>query len=887
MLRARGTCSRRRVPDMAGGLGQRMKAAASEMLRLAHGRLRRGLAPLRAVARSALLLLFRQVAGVWRWFDSLNIPLSPLQWLLGFYAIFGVLYLFATPIFEANEELWHFGYVQRLRETSSLPVQDLAMRDTVYGQHGSQPPLYYLAIAAVTAPIRLDDADAYRQLNPHVLDNQPAAFGNKNRVAHDESLPAGQGTGLAVLVARIVGLLLGAGTIYFVYHIGQIIAPQRPTVAFVAAALTALNPMFIFVSASVNNDSLAMCLNSALVLLLLRTLRDGFSTRASLAMALPFGLACLTKITSLVLLPALLGVALFLRRKTGDRRGLLTMLALLALGWLLIAGWWYIRNLQLYGEPLGIITQTTLAGTRGMYFDLADLFTEFHQFRMSYWGLFGASNIQLGSIVYVLFDLATFLSLAGCLFLILQLLAIRDFAYARYELAHLLTLAGSLALLWLGILYLSSLTPVTQGRLLFPLIGVISPLLAVGLVEAVWWLVFWLRPPSLDFVRAGDAVPAQLLRGSMLWQLRALGIIAFLVPLTVIAGQYDAPSPVDSPPPNSRPVYADYGDVALIAYEHSDRRYSAGDQVRLTLYWQVLAPSTDDNSLALRLVDDNLHAIGSYTTYPGAGSLRTSQWREAAIYPDEYIIPISAAAYGGYPLDLRVEWQGKSGSIHATDGSGRHIEPVLLDIGAVVTPRQQPAAGEFNAIPADEQPVFDEVIRLEGFSLSISRNEITLHWKADSAPEENYTVFAHLLDEGDEILSQADAAPRLPTRYWRWGETFTTYHQFPPEPSMLEHQVLVGLYLRDINGYPKAEFVLQPQEDPESPTPDSIQFTEDATEDEAEGEELADEFTEESEEILDAYAINWEAATEVLALTPTPEPAPDEENSEAASVDET
>ncbi len=865
---------------MASGQGrQGMRAAAQKTMRPAFVWLGRGLAPVRAAARGIVLRALNLLLAGWRWFDSLNIPLSPLQWLLGFYALFGALYLFATPIFEANEELWHFGYVQHLRETNSLPVQDLQARDTIYGQHGSQPPLYYLALAAITAPISLEDAPQYRQLNPHVLAGQPAAFGNKNRVTPDESLSAWQGTGLAVLVARVLGLLLGAGTIYFVYHISQLISPQRPTVAFVAAALTALNPMFIFVSASVNNDSLAMCLNSALILLLLRSLRDGFSTRASLAMAVLFSLACLTKTISLILLPALVGVAWFVRRKTNDRRGLLIMLSMLLLCWLVIAGWWHIRNLQLYGEPFGIITQATLAGSRGMTFDLADLFAEFHQFRMSYWGLFGAANIQLASILYLLFDLATFLSLAGCLFLIMQLLAIRDFAYARYELAHLLTLAGSLGLLWLGVIYLSTLTPVTQGRLLFPLIGILSPLLAVGLVEAIWWLVFWLRPPNLDFVRAGDAVPTELLHRSMLWQLRVLGIVAFLAPLTVIAGQYGAPSSVAAPPQNTRPVYAEFGDVALIAYEHSNRRYAAGDQVHLSLYWQVLAPSTADNSLVLRLVDDNQQTIGSYTTYPGAGSLRTSRWRADEIYPDEYIIPISTAAYGSYPFDLRVEWEDSAGSILATDGDGRQIEPVLLDIGAVVTARQQAATSEFNEILADDQPVFDEVIRLEGFSLDISRNEISLHWKADSAPEENYTIFAHLLDEAGGILSQADAAPRLPTRYWRWGEAFTTYHQFPPEPAMLAHQVVVGLYLRDMSGYPKAEFVLKQPDDLQPSDLDSEPVLESEA-DEALEEELATEL----EQILDAYTINWDAATEVLALTPTAVPTP--EPGEAASADE-
>ena len=444
----------------------------------------------------------------------------------------------------------------------------------------------------------------------------------------------------------------------------------------------------------------------------------------------------------------------------------------------------------------------------------------------------------------------------------------------------MLALVGTAFVLCAGSLYLATLMPVTQGRMLFPLTGVLAPLLAAGLVETSWWLVFSLRPPNLAFVRAGDAVPKPLLKRAMLWQLRILGLAAFLAPLSVIAVQYNAPETVESPSARARPVFAQYGDVALLAYERTDRRYSAGEDVRIRLYWQVAAQSPSDNSVHLRLVDDLGQTIGSYRTYPGAGKLRTSTWQAGAVYPDEYTIPISQAAYGRYPFDLRVEWTGERGVIPAGDESGQQIEPVSLDIGAVVSLRQQTAARVFNEIPTDDQPVFDDAIRLEGFQVDIERNEIGLHWKADSAPEVNYTVFAHLLDENGEILSQADSPPRLPTRYWRWGEAFTTFHQFPPGSSMLDYQVIVGLYERDLPGYPKAEFVAPVDE--EELEDDALPL--DETVDEAiEGKEAEleyDEVVAGTGTMMDTWAIDWSSAAEVIALTPTPEPT-----SEAYSED--
>lgn len=851
----------------------------------------------RAFGRAIMLL-----ARVWRWVDAIDIPLSPLQWVVALYLVFGVLYAFATPVFEAKDEIWHFGYIQHLRTTGSLPEQVFDGRDTIYQQHGSQPPLYYWLTALATAPINIDDVSDYRRLNPHVNANDPDSFGNKNLTLPDATLSPFRGTGLAVLILRGLGLALGVGAIICIYKIGELVAPQRPTAAFVAAAITGLNPMFIFVSASVNNDALSALLNATLILLLLRTLRDGFSLRRSLLMAALFALTCLTKLTGLVLLPVLIGVALMVNRKTRDRRGLLTFLYLITLFWLIIAGWWYLRNVQLYGEPLGLITMANIAGPRGGSFNVVDLFGEFQQFRMSFWGLFGALNIQITSLFYVALDLATLMSFAGCLFLILQLLAISDFAYARYELTHLLTLVSALILLWLGVLIWSALTPEIEGRMLFPLIAVVSPLLAVGLVEVVWWLVFSLRPPSLEFVRAGDAVPRKLLHETMIWQLRVLGVVALFVPFTIIASQYRAPQPVTAAPANARSVYARFGDVALVAYERIDRRYNAGDRVWLKLYWQVLQQSAADNSFKLTLVDDRGLEIGHYTTYPGAGSLRSSRWQPGAIYPDEYQVSIHQAAHGRYPFDLHIEWEdgSKREIIAATDTDGKLIAPVLLDVGAVVTARHQSAATGFNEIPVDTQPVFDDAIRLEAFQLDLDLNEITLSWKAETIPDENYTVFAHVLDEADEILTQADAAPRLPTKYWRWGETYTTRHRLSPNFAMIDHRVIVGLYLNDGLTYPKAEYVLQEIVESELALASEVQdegvglvaavieTDEWPMEEDGEAVDSVDHASSAVEGgdvalVYDSYRIPWDIAAEVLALTPTPVPTADGETGEASA----
>jgi hypothetical protein len=716
-----------------------------------------------------------------------------------FYVIAGVAYTTSTPIFEAGDEIWHFGYVQHIRDTGDIPTQTIDDATTLYREHGNQPPLYYATMALLTSPFSIDDADSYRTLNPYVVVNQPDAFGNKNLVIQDSEHQAFDGTRRVVTIIRGLGLVLGIITIITVNEISKFIAPHRPTVALVATALTALNPMFIFISASVNNTTLAMAFNGLIVLLMLHTMRNGFSLRWIITLAILISLAAITKLASLVLIPVVLGVGLFTYYKTKDRNGFILFVVTISLFVLVIAGWWYVRNIQLYGELFGIHTMATIMGERGVTFSLATLLGEYQQFRMSYWGLFGALNIPITPIFYVLGDVVTFLSILGSIFLLLQLIAISDLAYARYELSNLTVILSAFLLLWFAVLYIGTLTEASDGSILFPLISVTSPLVAVGFVEMVWWMLFSVRPSSLNFVRATDAVPKTLLNGAMIWGFRLLAIITLLTPFTVIRDLYTPPTPVTNLPPTLQPVYAEFGGVTLIGYEHSDRRYTPGEDVHVTLYWQVQNPSENDNSIFLSFVDDRAQSIGRYTTYPGAGTLRTSTWQAGQIYPDRYVIRLDQNAFGRYPFDLQVEWENLAidQPIPAINAEDQLISPIRLNIGAIASMRNESQPQGFTKLPTDAQPVFGDMIRLSEFLFDPDYNELILHWQTDSTPNDKYTVFVHVLDEDGNIIAQADVPPRLPTSYWRLGESNLTHHIFPDDVNLLDHQVIVGWYIND------------------------------------------------------------------------------------------
>lgn len=773
------------------------------------------------------LRLLALLQKFWQWYQSIDwpeIPLSPIQWILLFYVVFGFIYMWATPIFEASDELWHFGMVEYIREEGTLPVFDISdpetlyerSRDTIYRQEGSQPPLYYALMAAIISPIDISDAEQHRIENPHVRAGEPGSFNNKNLVLHSINGVSLQGTPLAVYVIRTLGLAMGVVTVWAVFQSGKLISPHRPIVGYVAAAFTAFNPMYIFISASVNNDTLVIMLNSLVIWLALLMMKEGFEWKRSLAIAGLLAAATLTKLSALVLVPVIVLGALWIAYRSKNWKGLLVLGGSMLIVWVVIAGWWYQRNIDLYGELFGNQTMAMVAGLRDEPLTVGGFLSEFEGFRNSYWGVFGAFDIITTPIFYAMMDFIFFIAVFGVLFIVAQLLAIQDFSFARREISLILFLIGIVIIGMIAFLNWTSITYASQGRLLFPYLGAISPLLAAGLIEIIWWLTFLLSPPDRSFVRAGDAVPEPILREALRWPIRIIGALVFIIPFATIIPNYSAPPPIIQAqiPVEAESIFARYGNIQLIAYERIDRRYFPGDRVRITLYWEVLEPTENDMTLALALINPagNLISKETLNSYPGGGTLRTSTWEMGAIYADTYEIELASNISARYPFMLDVNWyedepENRVSSVNQNDNE----ISVILDIGAVIQPRFTESFSGLANIKVDEanQLLFGEQIRLSsyGHNLYLEDDTFTVDvlWESDVRVDGDYTTFMHVYDSDGNLITQYDFRPELPTRYWSFGEDFRfVYFVNPPEEGFIAGEYVVHMGWYDVNEpYPR------------------------------------------------------------------------------------
>ncbi|MBI3909405.1 MAG: hypothetical protein HY320_00545 [Armatimonadetes bacterium] len=255
--------------------------------------------------------------------SALNPPASPDRWsewcerglLVTFLALSLVFNLAIQPGYGPDEPR-HYRYVQRLAEKGALPLR--VAGGELDGAHTLHPPLYY----ALLTPLYWITRGA-----------RPLA---------------------TLRVLKLVSpLLLGAALLLFAAALRRCF-PDRPFIRLGALATVALLPEFQLEAGVLNNDSLAILLGAALLYQCVRVAREeargpGAAVVAGLIMAAFAN----TKATAFTLAPLWL-FALCLR----DRNLCVKKPAWwrdLALGYgllLLLGTWWYLRNVNLYGQPV-------------------------------------------------------------------------------------------------------------------------------------------------------------------------------------------------------------------------------------------------------------------------------------------------------------------------------------------------------------------------------------------------------------------------------------------------------------------------------------------------------------------------------------------------------
>jgi 4-amino-4-deoxy-L-arabinose transferase-like glycosyltransferase len=449
----------------------------------------------------------RLVAGVW----PADRARRALSLLLLVFVLKGLLFVVIFPPFSGHDEVAHYAYIRLLATEQRLPVipELEAWRETFRPGQMSETGDFLPKDLYPYCRYVLDwwcAADDPRWLaNPpygvtFLDDFYPAGWqyaANHPPLYYALASPAylltdGLGPAMQMRLLRMLAIPFGMLVVVATFAIGRALFPRDSFVALVAAMFIAFQPQLAYEAAMVNNDIVAVAAVAALLALLVRGVRQGFTWRRSVVLGVVFGLALLSKGTPIVFAPVIalgmIGGIGWRRVTVWAPRGALVG----GLGFAMAAPW-YLHLHRLYGDFSGLDRVASLqymwtytddpAKPAPGFFDLL-WNRDFAAKRWAEtWGEYGWRLIHLDAPLLIVIGVLCLMGLLGFLLLVGRALVGRDADDERLDARQwwgLATLLVASVLGYLAVVQFGMRFELTQARYFFPALPAAAIVLAAG-----------------------------------------------------------------------------------------------------------------------------------------------------------------------------------------------------------------------------------------------------------------------------------------------------------------------------------------------------------------------------------------------------------------------
>lgn len=280
-------------------------------------------------------------------------------------------FIFTIPMVEAPDEYAHFWVLRFMHDNMRLPSAIEVAAGGPSAVYGSLPQFGYI---------------------PHIL---------VGSIFHANDF---------VLFARFGSLLMGVVLLYCAYGLGRELFPRQRLLALALPLAVIFHPQLAFVHSYMNNDATSSAVASVILLMAVRSLRQGLEMRRSLVMGLLIGWLALTKYSGLGILPSiavcLIGAAVINRVPLTTALANFAACGTVAAG---VCGWWFVRNVHEFGgDLLGTKTMysswaKTFDRPQTYYLPATHIIKNTRWWRMmffSFWGMFGYMNKYMWRPIY-------------------------------------------------------------------------------------------------------------------------------------------------------------------------------------------------------------------------------------------------------------------------------------------------------------------------------------------------------------------------------------------------------------------------------------------------------------------------------------------------------
>ena len=384
--------------------------------------------------------------------------------ILAVFLLLSVITSYSTRLKYGPDEPAHYIYVRSIAQDFAFPElshEITPTEDSASTHQAQHPPLYY-ALAAI----------------PYFAFDHLGADGDA-----------------IWRVLRLFTILIGLGWIYFTYRLAREFFPHDDLAVLTTTGLVALMPGGTYTCGVINNDAqIALTCTCALWMMLIALRRNEMSLRLAVWLGVVIGLAILTKAQGLTLIPTLVVAAVVIaKRNSWKGSGVIAGRTAIALGVAAaVSGWWFVRNIIVYGEPIvqslyNPAVNTDPISLVAQPLVLLPMLTQISkQFLMCFWTPFWLIKPFVNEDIY--FRLLLALSFLGVIGTLMCMARPRPEHNNRCLAASYLVPLLPGVLIYVMVIYQTLFVDrglFQQGRLLLPVAGVLAIWLVGGLRRLV------------------------------------------------------------------------------------------------------------------------------------------------------------------------------------------------------------------------------------------------------------------------------------------------------------------------------------------------------------------------------------------------------------------
>jgi hypothetical protein len=252
----------------------------------------------------------------------------------------GVAWSIITPPFQGRDEPDHFAYVEQLAETGTLPhtatsgqsVYSPAEALALEGVHQEDIKLSpEIPAISSTGEQRTLMRNLHRGLSTVGSGSAGVATSEPPLYYAIETIPYAFGAGNTLIqleLMRLTSALIAAITALLIFFFIREILPGVPWAATIGAACAAVQPLFGFMSGTLNPDTLLYLVSAAAFLCLARGFRRGLSARLAIATGTVIAVGFLTKLNFIGLAAGVFAGLILLSVREARSRGVEALLSL-------------------------------------------------------------------------------------------------------------------------------------------------------------------------------------------------------------------------------------------------------------------------------------------------------------------------------------------------------------------------------------------------------------------------------------------------------------------------------------------------------------------------------------------------------------------------------